>query len=296
MTRMSARSGVIGRISGALALATLLPALALAPAPLRAAPAAAPAPADPKFERARELFENGERLYHEGSYEAAILAFKEGYDLTQEPAFLYNIGNCYERIGNFSEARSNLDRYRAFAPEGEREVLSRRISALDERIRKQREDEAAAKPPEGDPPPVKPIEEQPPVTPPADDEPAKKDRVFGPAAIALTGVAVIGLGVGIGLGVKASNDRKVALDGCVESSSGDFLCSAASEDALAARKTSALVADVGFAVAGAAAIGVAVLVGVKAAKKNKGKETARAPRFSPYAGRQGAGLVFQTRF
>src|SRR5690606_10232987 len=101
-------------------------------------------------------------------------------------------------------------------------------------------------------------------------------------------------GIGIGLGVKATGDRKTALDGCVDAGSGDFLCSAASEDALAARKTSALVADIGFVVAGAAAIGVAALVGVKAAKKKKGQES--ASRLSPYAGRQGAGLVFMRRF
>ncbi|MEZ4448244.1 MAG: tetratricopeptide repeat protein [Nannocystaceae bacterium] len=291
---MSARSGVIGRISGVLVAWTLVPGAALAPAPVLAAPAPAPAPAaDPKIERAKELLENGARLYNEGSYEAAILAFKEGFDLSKEPAFLYNIGNCYERLGNFGEARSYLDQYRAFAPEGEREVLSRRISALDERLRKQREEDAQ-RPPDGDPPPVKPIEENPPPDPnPPDDEP-KKDRVFGPGAWALTGVAVIGLGLGVGLGVKASNDRKDALDGCVDAGSGRYLCSDTSSDALAARKTSALVADIGFVVAGVAAVGVATLVGIKASKKKK--SDASAARVSPYAGRGGAGLVFTGRF
>lgn len=298
MTRMSARSGVIGRISGVLVAWTLIPGAALAPAPALAAPAPAAAPAqeaDPKLERAKELYENGTRLYNEGSYEAAILAFKEAYDLTKAPDFLYNMGNCYERLGNFTEARSLLDQYRAFAPEREREVLSRRISALDERIRKQREEDAQ-KPPDGDTTPDKPPDDN---NPPIDNNPPqeepKQDRVFGPGAWALTGVAVVGLGLGVGLGVKASNDRKDALAGCVDAGSGKYLCSDESSDALAARKTSALVADIGFVVAGVAAIGVATLVGIKAAKKKKPADESAA-RISPYAGRQGAGLVFTRRF
>ncbi len=287
---------MIGRVTLVVALSA---GFVAGPQAAYAAPAAegeAAEAADPKIERAKELLENGANLYNEGSYEAAILAFQEGYDLTEEPAFLYNIGNCYERLGNFSEARRYLDQYRAFAPEGERDILARRISALDERLRKQREEEAA-NPDEPSDTPDPGTENTPPPVEPTPAEPDKPDRLYGPAAMALTGVAVLGLGIGVGFGVKANNERKTALDGCVDLGS-EFLCSAASQDALDSRKTSALIADIGFVVAGAATIGVITAIAVKAGKKKgrKADVASRRSRFSPYASGRGAGFVLSGRF
>lgn len=291
---------MIGRVTLVVALSA---GFLAGPQAAYAAPAAeggaaeAAEAADPKIERAKELLENGANLYNEGSYEAAILAFQEGYDLTEEPAFLYNIGNCYERLGSFSEARRYLDQYRAFAPEGERDILARRISALDERLRKQREEEAANPGEPSDTSEPVNTQDTPPPVEPAPAEPEKPARLYGPAAMALTGVAVLGLGIGVGFGVKANNERKTALDGCVDLGS-EFLCSAASQDALDSRKTSALIADIGFVVAGAATIGVITAIAVKAGK-NKGRKAdvaSRRSRFSPYASGRGAGFVLSGRF
>ncbi len=287
---------MIGRVTLVVALSA---GFLAGPQTAYAAPAAEAEPveaADPKIERAKELLENGANLYNEGSYEAAILAFQEGYDLTEEPAFLYNIGNCYERLGNFSEARRYLDQYRAFAPEGERDILARRISALDERLRKQREEEAA-NPGEPADTPDPDTQNTPPPVEPTPAEPEKPERLYGPAAMALTGVAVLGLGIGVGFGVKANNERKTALDGCVDLGS-EFLCSAASQDALDSRRTSALIADIGFVVAGAATIGVITAIAVKAGKRKgrKADVASRRSRFSPYASGRGAGFVLSGRF
>jgi tetratricopeptide (TPR) repeat protein len=291
---------MIGRFTVVVALSA---GMLTAPPSVHAVHAAYAAPAegeaagaeDPKIERAKELLENGANLYNEGSYEAAILAFQEGYDLTEEPAFLYNIGNCYERLGNFGEAR----KYRAFAPEGEREILARRITALDERIRKQREAEAKGEELDEEPPPPvepKPMDEG--EKPPP--EPAKKDRIYGPAAMALTGVAAVGLGIGIGFGVKANNERQTALDNCVEQGGG-YLCSDAAQAALDQRKSSALVADIGFVIAGAAAIGVVSAIAIKASQRKKRGSAddaiaRRRSRLTPYASGRGAGFVLTGRF
>lgn len=292
---------MIGRVTIVVALSA---GLLLGPLPANAAltdgedtaaeDTAAQTP-DPKIERAKELLSNGASLYNEGSYEAAILAFQEGYDLSDKPAFLYNIGNCYERLGNFEEARRYLDQYRAYAPENEREILARRISALDERLRKQRE-EAAQKPVEPvteDPKPTDPLPQE---TAPTDNLP-KKHRLYGPAAMALTGVAAVGLGIGIGFGVKANKERDQALLGCIDQG-GTFLCETSSQDALAARRTSALIADLGFAVAGAATIGVIAVIAIAAKKRKAPKSDDAAARrvLSPYASGQGAGLILRGRF
>lgn len=274
--------------------AAILLSLGLSLAPLRvSAQAAAPA-ADDKaanMKRAEELFRNGERLYTEGSYEPAILAFQESYELSKEPSLLYNIGNSYERLGDFANARRYLDQYRAFASEKEREPLARRIQALDQRQREKedRERKAAA---EAQKEPAK--EPEPAVTPPSEPKPEdkpKKDRFYGPGAIALTVGVVAGLGLGVGFGVKASGEKKQALDGCA-SSGGSLFCSDASNDALGKRKTSALIADIGFAVAGVAAIG---LITVLVLKARKGKSEQRA-QLTPTFGPRGAGASFSLRF
>ena len=289
--------------------AALLLSLGLAFAPLRveAAPAAvgsasAPgtaAPADDEksanLKRAEELFRNGERLYTEGSYESAILAFQECYELSKEPQLLYNIGNAYERLGDFANSRRYLDQYRAFAPEKEREALSRRIQALDQRQRdkeqKEREAAAAAEPAR------KPVEPPPtvtrePSTPPAPAAPAKKDRIYGPAAVALTAGVAVGLGLGVGFGVAASQQKNEALDGC--SKAGDELyCSAVSKGLLDARKRNALVADIGFAIAGAAAIGLITVLVLKATRRHK---TAGRAQLAPYGGPRGGGVALSLKF
>ncbi|WAS92915.1 tetratricopeptide repeat protein [Nannocystis punicea] len=256
--------------------------------------ATAPAAADDaKLKRAEELFLNGRQLFKEGSYEAAILAFQESYELSRLPEILYNIGNSYEKLGDFANARKYLDQYRAFAPEKERELLGRRIQNLDQRLREQEDkaraerekQEQEAKQPE--PGPVVP----PPVTEPEPAPKPKKDRVFGPVAGALTGVAAVGLGLGIGFGVSAQGQRNKALEHCNESGGRTF-CDVDAQPFLDAQKSRALGADISFALAGAAAIAVIAIVAVKASRKKK-EQTAR---LTPWGGPRGAGLALGFRF
>jgi tetratricopeptide (TPR) repeat protein len=274
--------------------------LALAPIPAAAQTAGTtPPPSDDKaanLKRAEELYSNGERLYKEGSYEAAILAFQESYELSKEPSLLFNIGNAYERLGDFANARRYLDQYRAFAPEKERELLSRRIQALDQRQRdKELKDQQAADAAKNNNNGGAQTDPQPPPTVPPPDQPVdkpKQDRVFGPAAIGLTAGIAVGLGVGVGMGVKALGEQRDAEEGCMTGDAGE-LCSVASQDALDKRKTSALVADIGFAVAGAAAIALIAVVAVKASKKKRSQQRAQ---LAPYATPRGGGLGFSFRF
>ncbi len=284
--------------------------LALAPLEVAAQPAATatapatttPAPSDDKVTRAEELYDNGKRLFLEGSYEAAILAFQESYELSKLPDLLYNIGNTYERLGDFANARRYLDQYRAFAPESERDRLSRRIAALDQRQREkeQKEREAAAAAATNNPrttpgQPPTPTDQKP-VTQP-DKPPEKKDRIYGPAAIGLTAGVVVGLGLGAGFGIKASGEKKQALEGCMNAADGTLLCSDASQSALDKRKTSALIADVGFIVGGVAAAALIGVIVAKAMKKSKASATTPArAQVVPYANPRGGGLGFSFRF
>ena len=73
--------------------------------------------------QAEELFLNGQQLYNEQRYNAAIIAWKEGYEMTKLPAFLKNIALAQEAMNEYSEALETLSTYRAFAPHEEQDAL-----------------------------------------------------------------------------------------------------------------------------------------------------------------------------
>jgi tetratricopeptide (TPR) repeat protein len=162
-------------------------------------------PAD--MERARELYENGARLYDEGLYEEAIAAFEAAYQASGLPEMHFNIANAYERLGKWQQALDSLNRYRAFAPSEERETLDRRMRNLERRI---------AETPVAPPPVVvvPPVVQTPP--PPVAPPPTPKvERRFGPTKIVLIasglGVAAAG-GVGAGWTWDQSRDWLAAGD------------------------------------------------------------------------------------
>ena len=105
-----------------------------------AAPALAQGTDDDR--RARELYDNGAILYEEGRYEDAIEAWLEAYRISERSLLLFNIANAQERVGLWREALETLNRYRAFAPAGERDVLDRRMANIERRVKEQEAVEA----------------------------------------------------------------------------------------------------------------------------------------------------------
>jgi len=96
--------------------------------------------------RAKELYRNGEKLYEEGLYEDAIVAWELAFKLSKRPLLLYNMANALERIGRWDDALRRINQYRALAPEEERETLDRRMRAIERRLAQKREaDEQTAR-------------------------------------------------------------------------------------------------------------------------------------------------------
>lgn len=190
--------------------------------------------------RARELWENGAILYNEGRYEDAILAWDEAYHLSERPLILTNIANAQERLGLWQDALETLNRYRAYAPAGERDSLDRRIANLERRLAEQAQ--------------------APPVSTPVAATSAGPGRAL-PAALLAGGVA--GLGASAGFGVLAVRARDEALGLCVSSGDG-VLCPSAAGDALGRDRRYSLIADAALG-SGAvlAAAGVAALLRVR---------------------------------
>lgn len=88
-----------------------------------------PAEGDDQDARARELFLEGEAHYAAGRYELAAERYLEAYELSQRPELLFNVGNAYERLGDYARAAHYLGQYVA-SPRA-RDVVSVR-----ERIRR----------------------------------------------------------------------------------------------------------------------------------------------------------------
>jgi tetratricopeptide (TPR) repeat protein len=205
-------------------------------------------PTDPAELEARgiELYENGATLYDEGRYEDAILAWQEGYRISQRPGFLYNIANAQERLGDYRAALDTLGRYRALARTDERETLDRRIRNLEERLAAQ----PAPVPQSGSAPPEGPSRTRQP------GGPAVRPIVAG----SLVGVGAVGLVAGGVLGAQSRAAGAQASEVCREGQGG-LLCPASAAPSLAANQRKALAADLGFGLGTAAgAAGVLLLV------------------------------------
>jgi tetratricopeptide (TPR) repeat protein len=84
--------------------------------------------------RALELLANGDVLFAEGNYEAAMLAYREVLSLSGESAMHFNIANCLELLGELEGAYEELNLYRATAPPEEQQTLDRRLTSIRTRI------------------------------------------------------------------------------------------------------------------------------------------------------------------
>ena len=185
-------------------------------------------PANPPSEadigRAKELFENGQILYDEGRYEAAVTAWQASYRLSGYPDLLFNISGAQERLGAFQAALDTLNQYRVYAPADERETIERRMRTLEERIAKQ---------------PAAPIA----VAEPAPVVAPEKRAPIGP--IALTAVGAAGLGFGIYEAARSAAALDAVKEVCVAGETG-LLCPSEARDDAALRNRSAAFAAVGL--------------------------------------------------
>ena len=122
----------------AAALAALLcrpsPALAQAQAPSASADA-----------HAKEAFKKGEALFRAGRYLEALAQFSGGYELSQRPLFLFNMGECARKLGQTERARAYYERYVAADKGGKLVALAeKRIVELGGRAEKEEREESPA--------------------------------------------------------------------------------------------------------------------------------------------------------
>jgi len=80
------------------------------------APARLALGAEPDKAAAKAHYEAGTRLYDIHEYDAALKEYKAGYLTRPDPSFLYNIGQCYKRLGMPVQAREFFREYLKKAP------------------------------------------------------------------------------------------------------------------------------------------------------------------------------------
>jgi hypothetical protein len=179
---------------------------------------AAPATRQPSADEAR-LYDEGLRALQAGDARAAEKAWKAGYAVGHDPAFLVHIGEAQEKAGATADAADSYRRYLREAPDAaDRADIEQRLARL-----------APALPPPAPPQTPAPAETPgefggsppapslapPPATGPraaiSDAEhPVKEDsgwNRYNITAVASTGVAVVALGVAALFAAKASSDE-----------------------------------------------------------------------------------------
>lgn len=114
---------------------------ALLVALLLSAPAAKKAPApvaaeDATTKKAKELFSWGQKLYKQARYAEAVEKFEEAYAVRPHPVIYFNIGKCYEQLGDTAKALRSYRDYLRLSPDAsDRETVSDAIANLERRLR-----------------------------------------------------------------------------------------------------------------------------------------------------------------
>ena len=200
---------------------------------------------------ARALFVQGDAAYAEGRYETALTLFQEAYALSERPALLYNLANVLERLGRTQEAIDHLRRFEEHAAEAQREIIHRRMQALESRLAVERE--AAAK---------RELE----ASLARDwDTPAPRaaPSLLVPwGGILSSSAALLLLGGGIALGAGGRSMDVRAFGSCAAAGNG-AVCPATVASDLSSAQAFALSADIAFGIAGALAITSIMLFVIK---------------------------------
>lgn len=93
------------------------------------------APPATETARAKQAFIDGQKLYQKRRYVEAIGKFQEAHRLKPHPVNLFNLGRCYEQLGNAPTALRFLRDYLRLDPAGrQRAVVSETIAALERKL------------------------------------------------------------------------------------------------------------------------------------------------------------------
>ncbi|MCA9665446.1 MAG: hypothetical protein KC503_07655 [Myxococcales bacterium] len=112
----------------------LLLSLSLLLLPLAATAQQKKKPDAKALEQAKKYATQADTFFSLGFFEKAAAAYQKAYVIKQAPALLYNIGQCYKRMGGIANLEKALFYYESYLnnlqAERQREKLSKRIDKL----------------------------------------------------------------------------------------------------------------------------------------------------------------------
>lgn len=86
---------------------------------------------DESLTRARDAFDSGQDLFQDGKFVEAADKFKAAYEARPFAQFLFNIGACYEKANDYTNALSFYDQYLKANPgKADAEKTKKRVEAL----------------------------------------------------------------------------------------------------------------------------------------------------------------------
>lgn len=116
----------------------LIPVLLAAPPvpPRKVAAAQAAETSGGDVKKAKELFQWAQKLYKQARYAEAISKFEDAYAVRPHPVIFFNIGKCYEQLGETAKALRGYRDYLRLAPDAsDKETVSDAIANLERRLR-----------------------------------------------------------------------------------------------------------------------------------------------------------------
>jgi len=182
------------RLLALVVVAIAVPCAAAPEAP--SSTATTPPPAD----EAREHYERGLAKYNLAEFDAAIVEFKQSYELSKAPRLLFNIAQAYRLKKDYESALYFYNTYlRADPNPPNLDDVDAKIDEMKRAIDEQHKSAAAE--------PAKPTT-PPPAPPPVDRRPSKRALEIGGGTVAVLGVAACAVGAGM-LGLSASDASKL---------------------------------------------------------------------------------------
>jgi tetratricopeptide (TPR) repeat protein len=168
--------------------------------PSRTAVAAEPTPpAAPPADLAREHYERGLAKYNLAEFDAAIVEFKQSYELSKAPRLLFNIAQAYRLKKDYASALYFYNTYlRADPNPPNLDDVEAKIDEMKRALDDERKN-AVAKPSVVEPPPPPPH---------VDRRPSKRTLKIAGVAVGALGLASCAVGGGM-LGLSASDASKI---------------------------------------------------------------------------------------
>ena len=249
------------------------------------------AESDPDADReAHDYYLKGEGHYAAGRYRKAATAFERAYQLSKRPELLFNIGNAYERLGEYKKAAENLRRYAADPQAKGRDLVRERIGRLEaaheQQVKESRELQQARLRKEQ-------AERTRAVAPTA--APGESTSTRRLIAYVCLGVGAAALGTSLGLGLAARKAGDDAEENCLNG-----ICLDGAESNIDKQKRLALATDITLGV-GLAAAGTGAFLLIYdwlSSGEESNAQSASQPAFSvqPAWSTTGAGLSLAGRF